>query len=109
MRDLLEGLIAKFNAKVDSDPSLRGEIGDLQRTILIELKDGTKWHFTLKDQHVAALLDGGIENPDVTLLTDSETLRALILREMGPFKAYATGKLRFKGSLDDLARFRKFF
>ncbi len=109
MRDLLEGLIAKFNAKVDSDPSLREEIGDLQKTVLIELKDGTKWHFTLKDQHVAALLDGGVDHADITLVTDADTLRALILREMGPFKAYATGKLRFKGSLDDLARFRKFF
>ena len=109
MRDLLEGVIAKFNAKVDSDPGLSEEIGDLQKTVLIELKDGTKWHFTLKDRHVAGLLDGGVDHPDITLITDVETLRALILREMGPFKAYATGKLRFKGSLDDLARFRKFF
>ncbi len=109
MRDLLEGVIAKFNAKVDSDPALSEEIGDLQKTVLIELKDGTKWHFTLKDRHVAGLLDGGVDHADLTLLTDAETLRALLLRETGPFKAYATGKLRFKGSLDDLARFRKFF
>ena len=109
MKDLLEGVIAKFNAKVDSDPSLSEEIGDLQRTVLIELKDGTRWHFTLKDRHVAALLDGGIDHADITILTDAETLRALLLRETGPFKAYATGKLKLRGSLDDLARFRKFF
>ncbi len=109
MRDLLEGVIAKFNAKVDADPVLRDEIGGMQKTVLIELKDGTKWHFTLKDQHVASLLDGGVDHADLTLITDADTLRALILREVGPFKAYATGKLRFKGSLDDLARFRKFF
>jgi len=109
MKDLLEGLIAKFNAKVDADPSLRDEIGELTRTVLIELKDGTKWHFVLKDQHVAGLLDGGVANPDITIITDKDTLRALILREMGPFKAYAMGKVRLKGSLEDLARFRKFF
>ena len=50
-----------------------------------------------------------MDKADITLITDAETLRALLLRETGPFKAYATGKLRFKGSLDDLARFRKFF
>ncbi len=61
MRELLEGVIAKFNAKVDSDPSLSEEIGNMQRTVLIELKDGTKWHFTLKDRHVAGLLDGGVD------------------------------------------------
>ena len=109
MKDLLEGLIAKFNAKVDSDPALREEIGDLQKTVLIELSNGTKWHFTLKDRHVAGLLDGGVDRADLTLLTDAETLRGLLLREIGPFKAYATGKLKVKGSLDDLLRFRKFF
>ncbi len=109
MKDLLEGLIAKFNAKVDSDPALSAEIGDLQKTVLIELTNGSKWHFTLKDRHVAGLLDGGVDRADITLLTDEETLRGLLLREIGPFKAYATGKLKFKGSLDDLLRFRKFF
>ncbi len=109
MKDLLEGLIAKFNAKVDADPALRDEIGDLQKTVLIELSNGTKWHFTLKDRHVAGLLDGGVDRADLTLLTDADTLRGLLLREIGPFKAYATGKLKVKGSLDDLLRFRKFF
>ncbi len=109
MKDLLENLIAKFNAKVDSDPMLAAEIGDLRKTVLIELSNGMKWHFVLKDRHVARLLDGGVDGADITLLTDEETLRGLLLREIGPFKAYATGKLKFKGSLDDLLRFRKFF
>lgn len=109
MRDLLENLITKFNAKVAADPALREEIGELTKTVLIELKDGTKWHFTLKDQRVDRLEDGGVAHADITIITDAETLRALILREMGPFKAYALGKVRLKGSLEDLARFRKFF
>jgi putative sterol carrier protein len=109
VRELLEGLITKFNTKAAADPGLRSELGDLTKTVLIELKDGTKFHFTLKDGRVAALLDGGVENPDITISTDADTLGALIRREVGPFKAYATGKLRLKGSLDDLARFRKFF
>ncbi len=109
MKELLEGLIAKFNAKVVSDPALSEEIGDMQKTVLIELSNGTKWHFTLKDRHVAGLLDGGVDRADLTLITDEDTLRGLLLREIGPFKAYATGKLKFKGSLDDLLRFRKFF
>ena len=109
MKEMLEGLIAKFNAKVESDPGLRVELRDLTKTVLIELKDGTKYHFTLKDQRVAQLLDGGVEDADITIMTDADTLGSLIRREVGPFKAYATGKLRLKGSLEDLARFRKFF
>ena len=109
MREMLEDLIRKFNAKVASDPALRAEVGDLRKTVLIDLKDGTKYHFTLADQKVAGLLDGGVDHADITISTDEDTLRALILREIGPFKAYATGKIKFKGSLEDLARFRKFF
>ncbi len=109
MKELLEDLIHKFNAKVAADPALRAELGDLTKTVLIDLKDGTRYHFTLKDQKVAGLMDGGVDNPAITILTDRETLRSLILREIGPFKAYATGRIKLKGSLEDLARFRKFF
>lgn len=109
MREMLEDLIRKFNAKVASDPSLRAELGEFRKTVLIDLKDGTKYHFTLQDQTVAALMDGGVDQADITISTDAETLSALILREIGPFKAYATGKIKLKGSLEDLARFRKFF
>ncbi len=109
MRDLLEGLIAKFNEKASSDPTLLAELKDLTKTVLIELEDGTKYHFTLKDQKLSRLEDGGVENPDLAIITDAETLRALLRREMGPFKAYAMGKIRLKGNLEDLARFRKFF
>jgi putative sterol carrier protein len=109
MRELLEDLIRKFNAKAASDPSVHAELAGLRKTVLIELRDGTKYHFTLEDQKVAGLLDGGVNPADITISTDAETLRALILREIGPFKAYATGKIKLKGSLEDLARFRKFF
>jgi putative sterol carrier protein len=109
MREMLEDLIRKFNSKVASDPALRAELRDLTKTVLIELKDGSKYHFTLKDEQVAGLLDGGTDQADITISTDAETLKALIRREVGPFKAYATGKIRLKGSLEDLARFRKFF
>ncbi len=109
MREMLEGLIHKFNAKAESDAAFRAELSDLSKTVMIDLKDGTKYHFVVKDAKVAALLDGGVDHADITILTDAGTLRALILREIGPFKAYATGKIRLKGSLEDLARFRKFF
>ena len=109
MRELLEEVIRKFNAKSASDPALQAELGEVSKTVLIELKDGVKYHFTLEDRQISGLVDGGIDRADITISTDAETLRALILREMGPFKAYAMGKVRLKGSLEDLTRIRKFF
>ncbi|HKZ90147.1 MAG TPA: SCP2 sterol-binding domain-containing protein [Thermoplasmata archaeon] len=109
MKDLLDGLVAKFNAKVDGDAGLRDELVGVTKTVLIELKDGTKYHFVLKDSKLSGVQDGGVEHPDVAIITDTDTLRGLLLREIGPWKAYAMGKIRLKGNLEDLARFRKFF
>jgi len=109
MREELEALVTKFNARVAKDERLRAELQGIERTVVLELKDGTKYHFVLKDAHVGGILDGGAEKADVTIVSDSATVKGLLAGDIGPFKAYATGKLRVKGDIEDLLRFRKFF
>src|SRR5207247_10276795 len=100
MKELLEEAIRKFNAKAASDPALRAELGDLRKTVLIELKDGTKYHFTLRDQPVDDLVDGGVDRADITISTDQETLQGFIRRDIGPLNGYATGKNRLEDGLE---------
>jgi len=109
MREELEALVARFNARATSDPRLRAELQGIQRTVVLDLKDGTKFHFTLKDAHVDGILDGGVDRPDLTIISDKDTVKGLLAGEIGPFKAYATGRLKVKGDIEDLLRFRKFF
>ncbi len=109
MREQLEGLIAKFNARVEKDAKLREELRGIERTVVLDLKDGTAYHFVLKDAHVDTLLEGGADGADLTIISDRKTVQGLLAGEIGPFKAYATGKLKVKGDLEDLLRFRKFF
>jgi len=109
MREELEALVARFNARATSDPRLRAELQGIQRTVVLDLKDGTKFHFTLKDAHVDGILDGGVDRPDLTITSDTDTVKGLLAGEIGPFKAYATGRLKVKGDIEDLLRFRKFF
>jgi len=109
MREQLEALVARFNAKAAEDPSLRAELQGIVRTVVLDLKDGTKFHFVLKDAHVDGILDGGAEKPDLTIISDPETVRGLLAGQIGPFKAYATGRLKVKGDIEDVLRFRKFF
>ncbi len=109
MREQLEGLITRFNERVAKDEKLRAELQGMERTIVLDLKDGTQYHFVLKDAHVDGLLDGGAEKADLTIISDRQTVQGLLAGEIGPFKAYATGKLRVKGDIEDLLRFRKFF
>lgn len=109
MREQLEGLVARFNERVAKDEKLRAELQGLELTVVLDLKDGTKYHLVLKDARVDGLRDGGADDADLTVIADPETVRGLLAGEIGPFKAYATGKLRVKGDIEDLLRFRKFF
>lgn len=109
MREQLEALVARFNAKAAEDPRLRAELEGIVRTVVLDLKDGTKFHFVLRDAHVDGIVDGGVENPDLTIISDPATVKGLLAGEIGPFKAYATGRLKVKGDIEDLLRFRKFF
>ncbi len=109
MKEQLEGLVARFNARVGEDARLREELQGLERTVVLDLKDGTKYHFILKDARVDGVRDGGAAKADIVIIADKETLKGLLAGEIGPFKAYATGKLRVKGDIEDLARFRKLF
>ena len=45
------------------------------------------------------VVEGGA---DITVISDTQTMSALLSKEMTPWKAYARGKLRIKASLDDL-------
>ncbi len=109
MRELLEQAIEKFNGKAQTDAKLQRELEGIERKVAIDLKDGTMFHFVLKDKRIGPLGDGPIEAPEITIVGDAATLTALLRKEMGPMKAYATGKLKIKASLEDVLRLRKFF
>lgn len=109
MREQLEALIAKFNARARDDAKLRGELSGIERTVVVDLKDGTRYHFTLKEAQIDGLHDGAVDGADITIMADRDTIRGLISREIGPMKAFALGRLKVKGDIEDLFRFRKFF
>jgi putative sterol carrier protein len=109
VRELLEAAVAKFNAKASSDAGLQKELEGVVRKILLDVKDGAKYHFVLENKRVDGVRDGPVEAPDITVSADEATLRALLTGEIGPMKAWATNRLRVKGSLDDVLRIRKFF
>jgi len=109
MREQLEALVEKFNTRVATDAQLRRDLEGVEKTVVLDLKDGTKYHFTLKDARVGGILDGGADRADVTIVSDRQTVEGLLSGDIGPFKAYATGKLKVKGDIEDLLRFRKFF
>jgi putative sterol carrier protein len=109
MKDLLDDAIARFNEKAEKDANFRKELEGVERTVLVDLKGGTTYHFTLRDMRIDGVREGPVEDADITIQSDEETLTAIFRKEMGPMKAYATGRLKIRASLEDVLRLRKFF
>jgi putative sterol carrier protein len=105
---LLVDLINKFNARVDKDEKLRTEIGDMNKTVMVDL-DSEKYNFRFHDQKIHDFKPGEISNPDITLISDPETIQGLIEGKIKPMKAFALRKVRVKGEIDDILRLRKLF
>ncbi len=52
---------------------------------------------------------GGLDNPDITLFSDPETIAGIIEGKIKPMKAFALRKVRVKGEIEDILRLRKLF
>ncbi|MBX8631581.1 MAG: SCP2 sterol-binding domain-containing protein [Thermoplasmata archaeon] len=109
IEDLINGAIDKFNARVARDNTLKKELEGMTRTVQIELKDGRSFCFSLKDNVMGDFHEGRVDNPDIKIVSDEATLSGLLNGTIRPMKAWATKKVQFKASLEDLMRIRKFF
>ena len=108
IEELINGAIAKFNARVGSDAVLQKELDGMKRTVQVELKDGRSFCFSLQDNRMGDFHEGRLENPDIKIVSDEATLSGLLTGTVRPMKAWATKKVQFKASLEDLMRIRKF-
>lgn len=109
MEELLLGVIEKFNERAETDTKLRKELEGIRRNIQIEVTDGKNYNFVLDNIKISNFAEGDMETPDITIISDTETIFGLFNREIGPMKALATKKLRVQGSLSDMLRIRKLF
>jgi hypothetical protein len=108
VKEVLDDVVAKFNAKVSCDDSLRRELVGIKKRVQVDLGP-EQYYFVLNDAKVEGVCCGCIENPDITIISDEDTVRKLHSREMKIMKAWALKKIRLKGSLEDIMRLRKFF
>jgi putative sterol carrier protein len=79
-----------------------------ERTALLTLKEGSRYHFVVKDNDIT-VHQGEIENPDMMIQSDEDTIRKLFLEEMSAAGALLKRKLKVKGSTGDLMKIRHIF
>jgi putative sterol carrier protein len=79
-----------------------------ERTALLMLKEGTEYHFIVKDNNIT-VHTGGLDEPDMKIQSDEDTIRKLFLEEMSAASALLKRKLKVKGSAGDLMKIRHIF
>ena len=108
MEEILKKLVNDFNEKSKDDKKIKDKIGDLERDIVIEITDDNTYHMLLKD---CKLTDFGVGERDskIRIISDTNTFSKILNKEISPFKAYATKKLKIKAAFSDLLMIKSLF
>ena len=105
--ELLELMQEKLAEGLEKEKT-KEAIQDWERTVLLTLKDGTLYHFLVADNTIT-IHAGSIENPDMQIQSDADTISKLFLEEISAASALLKRKLKIKGSTSDLMKIRHIF
>ncbi|MCL6634440.1 MAG: SCP2 sterol-binding domain-containing protein [Peptococcaceae bacterium] len=77
---------------------------DWDRVVVIRATDVESLHTLILKEGVVSLKEGASDNPDLTVISDSETLADIFYGDITPTGPYNNGTLRILGSEDDIIR-----
>lgn len=108
MEEVLKEWLKKAKKKMEEDEKFKNDLKEFDGVFQLEVTDGESYHIILKDGEVGDLIKGKVDDPRLTVISDTNTLKALMSGEMGAMKAFALRKIRINGSFEDIIRLRKF-
>lgn len=106
-QELLELMRERITIGLEREKTLEA-IDGWERTAQLSLKEGPEYHFIVKDNNIT-VHEGPIDNPDMRIQSDEDTIRKLFLEEMSAASALLKRKLKVKGSASDLMKIRHIF
>jgi len=109
--DELEGYIKdaidKYRAKIEEDEELKKELMELVRKVSIDTTDNEGFSFILDNGQVLDFKRGTIDGADITIHATTADFKLLFTGELKPMRAWATKRLKFDASIDDVMRVKK--
>ncbi|OLS31671.1 MAG: hypothetical protein ThorAB25_01310 [Candidatus Thorarchaeota archaeon AB_25] len=105
--DLLELMRERLAIGLEREATIDA-IEGWERTAQLTLKEGPVYHFIVKDNTIT-LHEGPLDDADMRIQSDEETIRKLFLEEMSATAALFKRKLKVKGSTSDLMKLRHIF
>ncbi|TFF91223.1 hypothetical protein EU545_05030 [Candidatus Thorarchaeota archaeon] len=106
-QDLLSLMRERIAIGLEREKTLEA-IDGWERKALLELKEGSKYHFIVKDNDIK-VEEGAIDDYDMKIESDEESIRKLFLEEMSAASALLRRKLKVKGSASDMMKLRHIF
>jgi putative sterol carrier protein len=99
----LERIRARFE-----QPETRAAFAGFDRTIQFAFTDLRRnFVLSIAADGNAALSEGSIPQPDMTVTTSSDTLAGILDRKVNPELAFVTRKLKATGKMEDLLKLQK--
>lgn len=77
---------------------------DWDRVVVIKATDVDSLHTLTLQEGEISLREGAAASPDLTVISDSETLADIFYGDMTPTEPYNNGTLRIMGPEDDIIR-----
>jgi putative sterol carrier protein len=77
---------------------------DWDRVVVVQATDIDSLHTLTLVDGVVSLKEGAAGNPDLTVISDSETLADIFYGDITPTEPYNNGTLRIIGTEDDIIR-----
>ncbi|MDD3653668.1 MAG: alkyl sulfatase C-terminal domain-containing protein, partial [Desulfotomaculaceae bacterium] len=74
------------------------------RVVVIKATDIDSYHTLTVWEGVVSLIEGTAEKPDLTVISDSETLADIFYGDITPTEPYNNGTLKIMGQEDDIIR-----
>jgi putative sterol carrier protein len=96
----LEKMIAKME-----DPKYQSRFAEFNRTLQFHFTDNEDAACYIVFEGGAAIIkEGSVENPELVITTTTDTIMGIMDGTIGPTRAFMGGKIKAKGSMNDLLR-----
>lgn len=109
LEKLFQGAMEKFTAKIAEDENLKNELAGISRTVNIDVHGLDGLSFTLDNGEIKEFKVGKLDEVDIMISASKEDFIALFNGELKTMKAWATKRLTFEASIEDIMRLRKMF
>ena len=107
MEELLERFRERFNARVEDDEKFREHIEGKEKSVQIDITDGTGFFMELKDCILGSVKKGILEKPDIKFSANLEIFTGVMKGEIKLLRAYAKRQFKVKASFKDIGLLKK--